>query len=80
MGNLSFNKEISIVIAGAAGQGIDTITQIIAETVKQSGYNIFYTKEYMSRIKGGCNSSTIRISNDKIEACIICRTRFLWGY
>lgn len=68
MADLKFNKEISIVIAGAAGQGIDTITQVIAETVKQGGYNIFYTKEYMSRIKGGCNSSTIRISDNKVDA------------
>lgn len=68
MSNIEFNKEISVIIAGAAGQGIDTITQVIAETAKQSGYNIFYTKEYMSRIKGGCNSSSIRISSDKVDA------------
>lgn len=66
--DLKFDNEISIVIAGAAGQGIDTVTQVIAETVKQSEYNIFYTKEYMSRIKGGCNSSSIRISGNKVEA------------
>lgn len=68
MPNLEFDKEISVVIAGAAGLGIDTITQVIAETTKQSGYNIFYTKEYMSRIKGGCNSSTIRVSGNKVYA------------
>lgn len=72
MTDLNFDKEISheisIIIAGAAGQGIDTITQVIAETVKQSGYNIFYTKEYMSRIKGGCNSSSIRIAENKVCA------------
>lgn len=68
MKNIEISKEISIVIAGSAGQGIDTITQVIAETVKQSGYNIFYTKEYMSRIKGGCNSSSIRISDNKVCA------------
>lgn len=68
MAALKFDNEISIVIAGAAGQGIDSITQIIAETAKQSGFNIFYTKEYMSRIKGGCNSSTIIVSSDKVDA------------
>lgn len=66
--NKEFSHEISIIIAGAAGEGIDSITQVIAETVKQSDYNVFYTKEYMSRIKGGCNSSTIRISSDKVDA------------
>lgn len=68
MADLNFNKEITFVIAGEAGQVIDTITQVLAETVKQSDYNIFYTKEYMSRIKGGCNSSTIRISDKKLDA------------
>lgn len=68
MAALKFDNEISIVIAGAAGQGIGSITQIIAETAKQSGFNIFYTKEYMSRIKGGCNSSTIIVSSDKVDA------------
>lgn len=65
---MDFNKEISIAIAAEAGQGIDTITQVIAETAKKNCFNVFYTKEYMSRIKGGCNSSTIRISSDKIRA------------
>lgn len=68
MADLNFSNEISIIIAGAAGQGVDTITQVIAETAKQGGYNIFYTKEYMSRIKGGCNSSTLRISDKKVDA------------
>lgn len=68
MTDFKFDKEISLIIAGDAGQGIDTITQVIAEVVKNNGYNVFYTKEYMSRIKGGCNSSTIRISGDKIDA------------
>lgn len=66
--NFIFDKEISLVIAGEAGQGIDTITQVVAETIKKNGFNVFYTKEYMSRIKGGCNSSTIRISDEKICA------------
>jgi len=66
--NFNFDKEISLVIAGEAGQGIDTITQVVAETIKKNGFNVFYTKEYMSRIKGGCNSSTIIISNDRVCA------------
>lgn len=63
---MNFDKEISFAIAGEAGQGIDSITQILAENIKKNGFNVFYTKEYMSRIKGGCNSSGIRISSEKI--------------
>ncbi len=68
MTELIFDKEISFVIAGEAGQGIDTITHVIAQSVKKNNYNVFYTLEYMSRIKGGCNSSTIRIASGKVCA------------
>lgn len=65
---INFDKEISIVIVGEAGQGIDTITSFVAKSLKKSGYNVFYTLEYMSRVKGGCNSSTIRIASDNVSA------------
>lgn len=64
----NFDNEASIIIAGEAGQGIETITQIISKSIKSSGLNVFYALEYMSRIKGGCNSSTIRISGKKVYA------------
>lgn len=68
MTGFNFDKDITFVIAGEAGQGIDSITQVISEIIKKSGFNVFYTKEYMSRIKGGCNSSTIIVSSDNISA------------
>lgn len=68
MTEFNFDKEISIAIAGEAGQGVDTITQIIAKIIKKNNFNVFYSKEYMSRIKGGCNSSTIRIAGNKVCA------------
>ena len=68
MADINFDKEITLVITGDAGQGIDTITHVISEVARIGGFNVFYTKEYMSRIKGGCNSSTIRISGEKVCA------------
>lgn len=65
---INFDKEVSLVIAGEAGQGIDTLTGVVSKVIKQSGYNIFSTKEYMSRIKGGCNSSSIRIAAQEVCA------------
>lgn len=63
---INFEEEISLVIAGEAGQGIDTITNVVSKVIKRNGFNIFSTKEYMSRIKGGCNSSSIRIASGKV--------------
>lgn len=65
---INFEKEISLVIAGEAGQGIDTITNVVSKVIKRNGFNVFSTKEYMSRIKGGCNSSSIRIAAEKVCA------------
>jgi len=62
------NKDISIVLGGEAGQGIQTIEFILARVLKRSGYHIFSTKEYMSRIRGGSNSILIRVSPQRVSA------------
>ena len=62
------NPCLSIVICGQAGQGIQTIEDILSRVTKNSGYNVFATKEYMSRIRGGFNSTEIRISEKPVKA------------
>jgi len=62
--------DISIVLCGAAGQGIQTIEHILTQVLKLSGYNVFATKEYMSRIRGGSNSTQIRVSSKRVAACL----------
>jgi 2-oxoglutarate ferredoxin oxidoreductase subunit alpha len=59
---------ISIVIGGEAGQGIQTIEYLLTKLLKMEGYHIFATKEYMSRIRGGSNSSEIRVSSKRVSA------------
>ncbi len=61
-------KSVSILIGGAAGRGIDTLENILADALKRSGYYFYSTKEYMSRVRGGSNTVLIRISNAPIEA------------
>ena len=61
-------NELSIVLAGEAGQGIQSIESILAGVLKQEGYNIFSTKEYMSRVRGGVNSTEIRVSSERVAA------------
>ncbi|MGQ9627141.1 MAG: 2-oxoacid:acceptor oxidoreductase subunit alpha [Anaerolineae bacterium] len=60
--------DISIVLCGEAGQGIQTVENILTRILKLSGYNIFSTKEYMSRIRGGSNSTEIRVSSKRVFA------------
>lgn len=61
-------SDISFVICGEAGQGIKTVEEILVKVVKRSGYNVFSIKEYMSRIRGGSNSTSIRIGPERIRA------------
>jgi 2-oxoglutarate/2-oxoacid ferredoxin oxidoreductase subunit alpha len=60
---MTTNKsDISLVIAGEAGQGISSVEQLLVNIFHHSDYYVFSTKEYMSRVRGGSNSTEIRIS------------------
>jgi 2-oxoglutarate ferredoxin oxidoreductase subunit alpha len=59
-------KNASIVLAGAAGQGIETVAGFLATVLKITGYNVFVTREFMSRIRGGTNSLQIRVSSKEL--------------
>ena len=63
-----FNEEVSIVLCGEAGQGIQTVEHILTQTLKLSGYHVFSTEEYMSRIRGGSNSTLVRVSSNVVSA------------
>jgi 2-oxoglutarate ferredoxin oxidoreductase subunit alpha len=63
-------NDISIVLCGQAGMGIQTVEYLLTRILKLAGYNVFSTKEYMSRVRGGTNSTEIRISSDPVRACI----------
>ncbi|MDO9516092.1 MAG: 2-oxoacid:acceptor oxidoreductase subunit alpha [Syntrophales bacterium] len=62
--------DISIVLCGAAGQGVQTVEQLLTHAFKHSGYNLFSTKEYMSRVRGGSNSTQLRVSSERVQACL----------
>lgn len=63
--DMIFNESINIVIAGEAGQGIESAFEIIAKILHFNNFNTFSISEYMSRIRGGCNSALIKVSNEK---------------
>jgi len=63
-------SEISIVLSGAAGQGIQAVEHILTRVAKDSGFYVFATKEYMSRVRGGNNSTEIRISSQPVKAYV----------
>lgn len=65
-----YRGDISLVLGGAAGQGIQTVEALLMTVLKREGYHIFASKEYMSRIRGGSNSTEIRITDKKRRAFV----------
>lgn len=56
----------NLLIGGAAGQGIDTTAAILEKLLKRSGYNVFTTRDFMSRVRGGHNFSLIRFGTEAV--------------
>ncbi len=63
-------KDISIVLCGEAGQGIQTVEKILVSVLKRSGYFVFAAREFMSRIRGGSNSTEIRVSDKPVNSFV----------
>jgi 2-oxoglutarate ferredoxin oxidoreductase subunit alpha len=59
---------VSVLIGGSAGQGIASIETLLTKGFKRAGFYTFSTKEFMSRIRGGSNTTLIRISKSPINA------------
>ena len=63
-------NEISVVLCGAAGQGVQTVESLLVKALTRSGYHVFATKESMSRVRGGSNSTEIRIADRHVAAFV----------
>jgi 2-oxoglutarate/2-oxoacid ferredoxin oxidoreductase subunit alpha len=63
-------RDVSVVLCGPAGQGVQTVEFLLTRILKLAGYHVFATKEYMSRVRGGANSTTIRISGSPVAALV----------
>jgi len=60
--------DITIRIGGEAGQGIQSISSIIAKTFVRHDYYVFINQDFASRIRGGHNFDQVRISNAPVQA------------
>ncbi len=54
--------EINMLIGGAAGQGMETVMNLLGKALVREGCGLIYTKDYMSRVRGGHNFSRLRIA------------------
>lgn len=61
------DNELTIKIAGEAGQGMQTVGGALCNVFKDAGFYIFAAQDYMSRIRGGNNFYQIRISDKHLH-------------
>jgi 2-oxoglutarate ferredoxin oxidoreductase subunit alpha len=61
-------KELSIMVAGAAGQGMQTIGFILAKILVRGGFEVFANQDNESRIRGGHNFFQIRVGSRPVMA------------
>lgn len=60
--------DYGIKIGGEAGQGIQTIGDVLSKVFSRSGYHVFTNQDYESRIRGGHNYYQIRLSDEQLFA------------
>lgn len=60
--------DLTIIVAGAAGQGMQTIAAILAKALTRQGYSVHCTHDLMSRIRGGHNFTAVRISDRPVNS------------
>jgi len=61
-------NEITWVIGGAQGSGVDSAANIFSKTCAEDGLYIFGKREYYSNIKGEHSYFTVRVSNKPIRS------------
>ncbi len=61
-------ESLNIMIGGEAGQGLVTIGQVLSKALIKSGYHILVTQDYMSRVRGGHNTFTIRAAVHELDS------------
>lgn len=59
--------KLSILIGGAAGQGINTTEQQLLKLLTHRGYYYHSCKDYMSRVRGGVNFTQLTVSDQPVS-------------
>ncbi|BCV22067.1 2-oxoacid:acceptor oxidoreductase subunit alpha [Moorella sp. Hama-1] len=60
--------DITIKITGEAGQGLQTVGQLLGKYFTRRGYYVFCNQDNESRIRGGHNFFQVRVATDPVSA------------
>ena len=59
---------LNIMIGGEAGQGLVTVGDLLVRILVRQGFHVVVTQDYLSRIRGGHNTFTVRANVNPIAA------------
>lgn len=59
-------KRFEILIGGKAGQGPNILTEVLSQALINTGYFVFYSRDYESLIRGGHNFNMLSFSDKPI--------------
>jgi len=57
---------LNILIGGEAGQGINAVSSVVANSLAKNGYFTFNYRDYPSLIRGGHNFNVLSVSDEKV--------------
>lgn len=63
-------SEVTICFCAAAGLGLQTAEDLARQMLTKAGYYVLSAREYMSRVRGGNNSTQIRVSTRPVRAYV----------
>lgn len=66
----SSGSDVTVTFCAAAGLGLQTAEDLARQVLSRAGYYVFSTREYMSRVRGGNNSTQIRVSTRPARAYV----------
>jgi 2-oxoglutarate ferredoxin oxidoreductase subunit alpha len=59
-------SDLTIVITGKAGQGLQVTSRTLGRMLVRAGYHVFISQDVMSRIRGGHNFARVRVSTGPV--------------
>lgn len=69
-GEKTMSVEVSFMVGGEAGQGVQSVGYILAKSFARGGYYVFADQDYESRIRGGHSFYRVRTSDTEVNAIL----------
>lgn len=60
--------DVTLTVAGEAGQGVQTVSEVLSRLLARDGYHVFAHPDVMSRIRGGHNFTRIRAADRPVAS------------